>query len=211
MVTDPGVGRKRTAGSGCAPRGPKYNGRTGVDAVTGGSYLPQMPLSDLHAVVASARARGTGSLERLVAARDPDLGEAGIEEKVRQAVQIIEEVPSLLERAAERARKRGLASAIGPILDRGGEYLLRPVDLMPEMTQGLAGLVDDAYFVLCLLHSLEQGPDPLLEEDFTGRLDFLRGLTGEDVARRIDHLSAQTLLETETRLSEDWEKGAAEA
>lgn len=170
-----------------------------------------MNVSDIQAVVASARARDTGSLERLVRRLDLDLSEVEVSRRVERALEIIDELPVLLGQAEARAEARGISPAVAPILARAEEYFLRPVDLIPEMTQGLAGLVDDAYFVARLLHTLGQGPDPLLEEDLGERLAFLRTLMGSEVARRLDRLSVQTLLETEKDLRDAWEDGAVEA
>jgi len=170
-----------------------------------------MNLSDIHAVVASAQARGTDSLERLIRKRNPAAPEPEVAGQLERAVGIIAGIPDLLEQAENEARVRGVTLAVAPVLARAREYFLRPVDLIPEMTQGLAGLLDDAYFVLRLLHSLGQGPEPLLQEDTGEHLGFLRGLTGDDVAGRLDRLSVQTLLETQKELRDAWEEGAAEA
>lgn len=170
-----------------------------------------MNVADIQAVVASARARDTGSLERLVRRADLSMPDAEVARTVDRALEIIDELPVLLGRAEARAEARGISPAVAPILARAEEYFLRPVDLIPEMTQGLAGLVDDAYFAARLLHSLGQGPDPLLEEDLGERLGFLRGLMGTEVARRLDRLSVQTLLETEKDLRDAWEDAAVEA
>ena len=170
-----------------------------------------MTTSDIQAVVASAQARGTDSLERLIRNRNPQALAPEVSDQLERAVAIIAELPDLLERAEQEARVRGVILAVAPVLARAREYVLRPVDLIPEMAQGLAGLLDDAYFVLRLLHALGQGPEPLLREDMGEHLGFLRKLTGEDVAGRLDRLSVQTLLETQKDLRDAWEEGAAEA
>lgn len=170
-----------------------------------------MNVADIQAVVASARARDTGSLERLVRRLDLSVSEGEVARRVARALEIIDELPVLMGRAEARAEARGVSPAVAPILARAEEYFLRPLDLIPEMTQGLAGLVDDAYFATRLLHTLGQGPDPLLEEDLGDRLAFLRTLMGSDVARRLDRLSVQTLLETEKTLRDAWDDGAVEA
>jgi uncharacterized membrane protein YkvA (DUF1232 family) len=170
-----------------------------------------MTTSDIQAVVASAQARGTDSLERLIRNRNPDAPDPEVTDQLQRAVAIIVGLPDLLERAEQEARIQGVILAVAPVLARAREYVLRPVDLIPEMTRGLAGLLDDAYFVLRLLHALGQGPEPLLRESMGEHLGFLRGLTGEDVAGRLDRLSVQTLLETQKDLRDAWEEGAAEA
>ena len=101
------------------------------------------------------------------------------------ATEIIDSIPVFLARARQEARKRGLESVAGPLLDQAELYFLRPLDLMPEMTQGLVGLLDDSYLVVRTLESLDRGPQPFLDWDLDYPARFLRRLIGGAVANRL--------------------------
>ena len=45
-------------------------------------------------------------------------------------------------------------------------YFVNPVDLIPEMTQGMAGLLDDTYLAFRILENLNRGSPPLMDTDF---------------------------------------------
>jgi hypothetical protein len=63
--------------------------------------------------------------------------------------------------------------------------------MIPEMTLGLAGLLDDTYLLLRILKNLDRGPDPFLAWDLDHPLAFLRRLIGEEVARKLDERSIE--------------------
>ena len=94
---------------------------------------------------------------------------------------------------------------IQPLLDHAEEYFLQPMDLIPEMTQGLAGLLDDAYLVLRVLQNLEQGPTPFLDWDLDYPTAFIRRLVGEKVGRRLDAMSLGAMQEVSQGLSKYWQ------
>ncbi|MBW3535309.1 MAG: hypothetical protein KY453_08860 [Gemmatimonadetes bacterium] len=170
-----------------------------------------MSLDDIQAVIDSAKGRGTESLERLVRLRWPDATEAEVEDAVSVAVEIIESVPVFLARARQEAEERHLESVVNPVLDHATRYFLRPLDLMPEATQGLAGLVDDTYLVLRVLQNLDRGPEPFLDWDLTHPSRFLRGLVGEEVGRRLDGLSITAMQEVSDSFTALFHRMAAKA
>ena len=170
-----------------------------------------MDLRDVQAVIASARARGTEPLERWIRRRLRDPDENEVREAGAVAIEIIETVPVFLARAAQEAEERNLVPVVRPLLDRAVIYFTRPVDLIPEMTHGLAGLLDDTYLVLRILENLEQGPTPFLDWDLEAPLAFLRGLLGETMARQLDDLSILAMQEVSHELTGLWRHLGAEA
>ncbi|MEQ9569307.1 MAG: hypothetical protein RLN75_03885 [Longimicrobiales bacterium] len=172
---------------------------------------PPMDLRDVQAVIASARARGTDPLERWIRRRLKDPDDAEVKEASEVALEIIETVPIFLARAAQEAEERKLVPVVQPLLDRAVVYFTRPVDLIPEMTHGLAGLLDDTYLVLRILENLERGPTPVLDWDLEYPLTFLRGLVGASVARQLDELSILAMQDVSHHLSAFWNHLGAEA
>ena len=45
-----------------------------------------------------------------------------------------------------------------PLLEHAARYFINPVDLIPEMTKGMAGLLDDTYLALRILENLNVRP-----------------------------------------------------
>lgn len=165
-------------------------------------------LEDIQAVIDSARTRGVASLERYVRSHLPEASEGEVEDAVDLAVEIIETVPILLARAAQEAEARNLQPVVNPVLAHAEAYFLQPVDLIPEMTQGLAGLLDDTYLVLRILQNLQRGPEPLLEEDLAYPTRFIRRLVGEDVGKKLDRASLAAMQEVQDTLNRFWEESA---
>ncbi len=170
-----------------------------------------MDLSDVQAVILSAKARGMEPLERFIRNRLPEATSAQVRETADVAVEIIETVPVFLARAAQAAEERHLVPVVQPLLDHAAAYFTRPVDLIPEMTQGLAGLLDDTYLVLRILSNLERGPEPFLEWDLDDPTNFLRGLVGESLGRHLDLLSIRAMEEVSDQLQLFWRHIAADA
>jgi uncharacterized membrane protein YkvA (DUF1232 family) len=168
-------------------------------------------LQDITAVIDSARARGTESLDRWVREHLPEATDDQIDEAVLTAVEIIDSVPIFLARASQAADEKGVAGVVSPILDRAATYFLKPVDLIPEMTQGMAGLLDDAYLVLRVIKNLDQGPHPLLEWDLDEPIRFLKRLVGPEVSSRLDQYSIRSMQEAETEFRRYWEAMSAQA
>lgn len=170
-----------------------------------------MDLSDVQAVIESAKARGREPLERFIQRRLPDASQAQVREAADVAVEVIETVPVFLARAAQEAEERKLVPVVQPLLDHAARYFTRPVDLIPEMTFGLAGLLDDTYLVLRILSNLERGPTPFLEWDLADPTAFLRGLLGEEMGRRLDLLSLQVMEEVADSVTSYWKGLSFEA
>lgn len=170
-----------------------------------------MHLDDVQAVIDSAKASGMGPLERFIRLRLPEATPAEVSEAADLAAEIIETVPVFLARAAQEANDRHLSMVVQPLLDHAERYFLRPIDLMPEMTQGLAGLLDDAYLVLRVLQNLEKGPEPFLDWDLDYPTAFIRRLVGERVGRELDMLSLVAMQELSNSLSTFWSQMAHEA
>jgi uncharacterized membrane protein YkvA (DUF1232 family) len=170
-----------------------------------------MSLEDVQAVIDSAKARGLENLEGFIRMRAPKMSDGKIAEAAEVAVEIIESVPIFLARAAQEARHRKMVKTVQPVLDHAERYFLRPVDLIPEMTMGLAGLLDDTYLVLRILKNLDQGPEPFLDWDLEFPLAFLRGLVGHDIGSKLDTLSVAAMEEVSQQLALVWEQVAHDA
>lgn len=164
-------------------------------------------IPDILAVIESAKARGgIEALERFAAKSLPGSEEPEVREAAEVALEIIESVPVFLARARQEAMERGLANVIHPLLDHAEYYYLRPVDLIPEMTQGLPGLLDDSYLVLRMIENLEKGPRPFLDWDLDYPLRFVHRLIGPAIAQRLDRIARDAMEEVSTNLAEAWQK-----
>lgn len=148
-----------------------------------------MKLDEIQAVIDSAKARGTDALEKYVRGRMPNASDQEVREAAEVALEIIETVPLFLATAAQEAEDRQLSVIVQPVLDRAARYFLHPVDLLPEMTLGLAGLLDDTYLVLKILQVLEKGPKPLVDWDLDDPAAFLRKLLGDRIGKQLDAMS----------------------
>jgi len=161
-------------------------------------------LTDIQAVIESARSRGgMEGLERYIRKRLPEAEEAEVKEAAEVAVEIIESIPIFLARARQEAAQRGLRS-VGPLLDHAEQYFLQPIDLIPEMTQGLAGLLDDSYLLIRILENLDKGPERFLDWDLKHPLSFLRSLIGLEVSRKLDLIAIDAMQQVSEHLSELW-------
>ncbi len=170
-----------------------------------------MSMDDVRAVIESAKARGIGHLEIFIRRKVPNISEHRLHEAAEVAVEIIDSVPIFLARASQEARRRGMVKVVQPVLDTAERYFLQPVDLIPEMTHGLAGLLDDTYLVLRVLQNLDRGPEPFLDWDLDFPVAFLRSLVGDEISSRLDALSLAALEEVSQHLSMVWEQVAHEA
>jgi hypothetical protein len=139
------------------------------------------------------------------------MSEPKVQETAEVALEIIESVPVFLARASQEARERRMVKEVQPVLDHAETYFLRPVDLIPEMTLGLAGLLDDTYLVLRILQNLDRGPQPFLDWDLDHPVAFLRGLVGTEIGDKLDVLSLAALQEVSQQLSLVWEQMAHDA
>jgi uncharacterized membrane protein YkvA (DUF1232 family) len=163
-------------------------------------------LHDIQAVIQSAKSRGIEPLERYIRRQLPEATDGEVREAAELAVEIIDSVPIFLARADQEAEERRLETVIAPILDHVERYFLQPMDLIPEMTQGLVGLLDDSYLVLRILENLDRGPDRFLDWDLQHPLHFLRRLVGEEIARKLDERSLDAMGELSPDLDRFWDQ-----
>ena len=170
-----------------------------------------MGLTDIEAVIASAKSRGTASLEKYVRRKLPEATEKEVRDATEIALEIIDSVPIFLARADQEAGARHLDTVIVPILDHVERYFLQPMDLIPEMTHGLIGLLDDSYLVLRILQNLDRGPDRFLDWDLEEPLVFLRRLVGDDIARKLDERSLDAMSEMAPDVDRFWNEASHRA
>jgi len=162
-------------------------------------------LPDILAIIESAKARGgIGSLERFIRKALPDAEQEEVEEAAEVALEVIESIPVFLARARQEAAHRGLASVVNPLLEHAEQYYLQPLDLIPEMTQGLAGLLDDSYLVIHVLQNLEKGPETFLDWDLEYPARFLQRLIGPAITQRLDKIAEQAMEEVSMQLRRLW-------
>jgi len=170
-----------------------------------------MSLEDIQAVIDSAKARGVDHLEGFIRHRAPGMPDPKVKETAEVALEIIESVPIFLARAAQEARMRQMVRTVQPVLDHAERYFLQPVDLIPEMTLGLAGLLDDTYLVLRILQNLDRGPEPFLDWDLEFPLAFLRGLVGKEIGSKLDTISLAAMEEASQLLNVVWDQASHDA
>ncbi len=163
-----------------------------------------MNLADVLAVIESAKVRDEGRLEEFVRVKAPLATQEEVVQAAELAVEVIDTVPVLLARAAQAANQRRLAVVVMPLLDHAARYFVDPVDLIPEMTQGLAGLLDDTYLALRILQNLNRGPEPLFDAEFEEPLRFLRRLVGREISRKLDAASIFALQDVSTEVGRAW-------
>ncbi len=169
-------------------------------------------LADIQAIIESAKARGgRAALERYIQKRLPDSEPEEVAEAAEVVEEIVDSIPVFLARARQEASARNLVSVVGPLLDHAERYFIQPMDLIPEMTQGLAGLMDDAYLVVRILENLEKGPEPFLDWDLAYPLAFLRKIMGEEVSRGLDAIAVEAMQHTAALLNAAWTQLSAEA
>lgn len=170
------------------------------------------PVADIIAIIESAKARdGRGSLEKHIGKALPEAEPAEVREAADVALEVIESIPVFLARARQESEERGLEAVVDPLLDRAQRYYLQPLDLIPEMTQGLVGLLDDSYLVIRTLQNLDKGPQPFLDWDLDYPARFLQRLIGAPIAQRLDRIAVQALDEVSEHLEEVWRRTAHRA
>lgn len=169
-------------------------------------------IPDILAIIESAKARGgIDALERFIAKALPEAEEAEVKEAAEVALEVIESIPVFLARARQEGAHRGLSSVVNPLLDHVERYYLQPMDLIPEMTLGLPGLLDDSYLVIRILQNLEKGPEPFLDWDLDYPARFLRRLIGAAIAQRLDKIAAQAMEDVSKQLRKFWQRMAHQA
>lgn len=169
-------------------------------------------IPDILAIIDSAKARGgADALQRFVAKALPEAEEFEVEEASDVALEIIETVPVFLARARQAGREKGLSSVVTPLLDHAERYYLQPLDLIPEMTRGLPGLLDDSYLVIRIIENLDKGPHAYLDWDLDYPARFLGRLMGPAVTQRLDRIAEQAMEEVSSHLRELWSRMARQA
>lgn len=169
-------------------------------------------LDDIIAIIESAKARGGQELlEKYVAQALPESDAAEVREAAEVATEVIESIPVFLARARMEAEERDLESVVNPILDRAEHYFVQPIDLIPEMTQGLPGLLDDSYLVICILQNLERGPHRFLDWDLDYPARFLQRLIGPRVSQQLDGIAKDAIDDVSNQLAELWNRIAHHA
>ena len=164
-------------------------------------------LADIIAIIESAKARaGMEALERHIAKTLPEATPAEVKEAAEVAMEVIDSIPIFLARARQESAERGLNSVVMPLLDHAEKYYLQPMDLIPEMTQGLVGLLDDSYLVIRMLQNLERGPHKFLDWDLDYPIRFLQRLIGGPISQRLDHMAMEAMDEVSAQLSELWQR-----
>jgi hypothetical protein len=169
-------------------------------------------VADIVAIIQSAKARdGRPALERHIVKALPEASEAEVKEAADVATEVIESIPVLLARARQQSQALGLEPVIDPLLDRAERYYVQPLDLIPEMTQGLVGLLDDSYLVIRTLQNLDKGSQPFLDWDLEYPARFLQRLIGAPIAQRLDRIALDAIQELSTNLAEAWDRNAHRA
>jgi uncharacterized membrane protein YkvA (DUF1232 family) len=188
-------------------------GATGTPAGDGiGRFSADGSIPDILAIIESAKARGgMESMQRFIAKALPEAEEAEVREASEVAMEVIESVPVFLARARQEAETRGLTNVVLPLLDHAERYYLQPMDLIPEMTQGLPGLLDDSYLVIRMIENLEKGPEVFLDWDLEYPARFLQRLIGPRISQRLDRMAAKAMHEVSEQLAEFWERMAHQA
>ena len=176
------------------------------------SKLIEGSVPDVLAIIESAKARGgIEALERFIRRALPEAKEAEVTEAAEVALEVIESVPVFLARARQEADERGLTSVVYPLLRHAERYYVQPMDLIPEMTQGLPGLLDDSYLVLRIIANLDKGPQRFLDWDLEYPSRFLSRLMGPAITQRLDRIADQAMEEVSTQLADLWQKMAHHA
>lgn len=169
-------------------------------------------LADIVAIIQSAKARGGQDvLEKHITKALPEATLDEVREAAEVATEVIESIPIFLARARQAADERGLNSVVDPLLDHAEQYFLQPVDLIPEMTQGLVGLLDDSYLVIRMLQNLEAGPHRFLDWDLDYPIRFLQRLIGGPITQRLDRMAMDAMDEVSIQLSDLWQRIAHQA
>ncbi|MDZ7778847.1 MAG: hypothetical protein U5R14_02780 [Gemmatimonadota bacterium] len=167
---------------------------------------------DIVAVIESAKARGgEASLRAFVAQALPEATEVEIEDAAELALEIIDSVPVFLARARQAAKEQEREQLVLPLLERAERYFLKPIDLIPEMTHGLPGLLDDSYLVIRALQHLDGEDESFLDWDLDAPVRFLRRLLGRSMTGRLDEIAAEALEDVSDQLDALWDQTAHRA
>ncbi|MCY1421921.1 hypothetical protein D9M71_375870 [compost metagenome] len=116
----------------------------------------------------------------------------------------VEQVPDVLDAAANVAREAGIEAQIRPVLKVAEQFFLQPPALM-EGHNGLEGLLDEAYLAHRLVEEVNDRyivhfSQPLIPLDTTVANLIAHHLIGEPFANQLDeavHLAVEGLLDEE--------------
>lgn len=102
----------------------------------------------------------------------------------------IEHVPATLEAIAAAAPKIGGQAQLQHMLSSAEEYWFAALDIIPDHV-GLTGLLDDAYYVLSLMHGISEGyrertGTSLLSPNILPANVMMRAIIGEPHASLLD-------------------------
>ena len=102
----------------------------------------------------------------------------------------IEQVPDVLDAAAEVAQEAGIEAAVKPVLKIAEHFFLQPPALM-QGHEGLEGLLDEAYLAHRLVEEVNDRyiahfGQPLIPLDTTRANLIAHQLIGEDFANQLD-------------------------
>ena len=164
----------------------------------------QSVLEDIQAVIASAKARDDGKLEEFIRSVSPTSSDDEVVEAAAVAVEVVDMVPIVLACAVQAAEERRLGIVVLPVLEHATRYFVNPADLVPEMTQGMAGLLDDTYLAFRILENFNHGSPPLMDVDFKEPLRFLRRLLGRTISDKLDEASLFALQDVSTKVNRAW-------
>lgn len=132
-------------------------------------------------------------------------GEADAHESLQRFVDAyINQVPDVIEAAAEVAIEAGIAAQIQPVLNIALEYFIQPPKIM-DGHEGLDSLLDEAYLAHRLVEEvndvyIRHFAQPLIPQDTTVANLIAHSLIGEPFANQLDevvHHSIDQLLNEE--------------
>jgi len=120
-----------------------------------------------------------------------------LDEVVDFVIEYINHVPLLMLAMLGAAQKLGAQSQILPLLDACEQYWFEGMDLIPDHL-GLLGLMDDGYYVLCIMRAIaernrETNGRALMGLQLTPHNQIMRGLIGEPHATILDTTVATVL------------------
>ncbi|WP_439578070.1 DUF1232 domain-containing protein [Elioraea sp.] len=165
----------------------------------------------IRTIIAQQRARAPGRVLLANAVRNR-MGTGATAAEVDDALafcrEILDAVPTLLDRVRAAAQQQGLSALVEPMLEHAEAYFVNPVDVLPEAVFGELGLLDDAYLALNAIRMVQVEPNPLIRIDLAPPLTFLEQLLGDSGLELLKPelaKSEQLLVQAATRL-----KGAAD-
>jgi len=167
----------------------------------------------IRQIIAAQQGHGQISIEDFIRVRARNNSDAEIQESIDFCREIIQAVPVILDRVREVADERGFANWVEPLVAQAEDYFLDADDQLPESTFGEFGLLDDAYVALKIVSLIQDGPDPLLQVDLAGPIDFVRQVLGDDALGMLDAEveKAQQRMHAHMKELQEYQRRQAEA